>query len=325
LGATVAWLFARRVLGHPQPFFAPIAAAVSLSVSQVQRSQRALQLMIGVTLGIGIGEGLQAAFGDGALVIGLAVLVSVTAWLLVEWRFIGQGMLFVNQMMVSAILVIALHRSGTGSERIIDALVGGVVAIVVGTLLFPAAPLPLLDAAVRRLLVTLAGTLGEAAAFTQRGVAPGQTWALEMGQSIHECVADLAGARGTARRVARVAPRRWSQRGAVSEAERRAAHLDLLASSTLSVLRAYLAALDQDEQLPRALADAIRELADAFELAADAADANAAEVHSRAERARELAASLGEQAGPQAHVCAVLIRACARDLESVLADASGPG
>jgi uncharacterized membrane protein YgaE (UPF0421/DUF939 family) len=323
LGATVAWLFARRVLGHPQPFFAPIAAAVSLSVSHVQRSQRALQLMIGVTLGIGIGEALQAAFGDGALVIGLAVLVSVTAWLLVEWRFIGQGMLFVNQMMVSAILVIALHRSGTGSERIIDALVGGVVAIVVGTLLFPAAPLPLLDSSVRRMLVTLAGTLGEAAAFTQRRVAPSPTWALEMGQSIHSCVADLAGARGTARRVARIAPRRWSQRGAVAAAERRAAHLDLLANSTLSVVRAYLAALDRDEQLPRALADAIRELADAFELAADAADVNAVEVHSRAERARELAASLGEQADPQAQVCAVLIRACARDLESVLADASG--
>ena len=36
--AGIAWWFAHDVLGHAQPFFAPIAAAVSLSTSQVQRA-----------------------------------------------------------------------------------------------------------------------------------------------------------------------------------------------------------------------------------------------------------------------------------------------
>ena len=49
----LAWYLAHDVLAHPQPFFAPIASAVCLSISNVLRGQRAVQMMIGVTLGIG--------------------------------------------------------------------------------------------------------------------------------------------------------------------------------------------------------------------------------------------------------------------------------
>jgi uncharacterized membrane protein YgaE (UPF0421/DUF939 family) len=36
--AGLAWYLTHDVLGHPQPFFAPIAAAVSLSISNVLRA-----------------------------------------------------------------------------------------------------------------------------------------------------------------------------------------------------------------------------------------------------------------------------------------------
>ena len=55
VAAGLSWYIAHDLLGHPQPFFAPIAAAVSLSISNVLRAQRAIQMMIGVTLGIGMG------------------------------------------------------------------------------------------------------------------------------------------------------------------------------------------------------------------------------------------------------------------------------
>lgn len=109
VAAGLSWYLAHDVLRHPQPFFAPIAAAVSLSIGNVLRAQRAVQMMIGVTVGIGVGRS-------------------------------GQGMMFANQTAISAILVPALYRSGIGFVRIFDALIGGAVAVVFAVVLFPADP-----------------------------------------------------------------------------------------------------------------------------------------------------------------------------------------
>jgi uncharacterized membrane protein YgaE (UPF0421/DUF939 family) len=42
VAAGLAWYIAHTLLGHHQPFFAPTAAAVSLSKNSVLRGQRAL-------------------------------------------------------------------------------------------------------------------------------------------------------------------------------------------------------------------------------------------------------------------------------------------
>jgi hypothetical protein len=48
--------------------------------------------------------------------------------------------MFVNQTAASAILILALHRPGSGTERLVDALIGGGVVVVIGVLLVPADP-----------------------------------------------------------------------------------------------------------------------------------------------------------------------------------------
>ena len=40
LAAATAWLVAQHLLGHPAPFFAPVAAVVSLGTSYGQRLRR---------------------------------------------------------------------------------------------------------------------------------------------------------------------------------------------------------------------------------------------------------------------------------------------
>ncbi|WP_033722773.1 FUSC family protein, partial [Mycobacterium avium] len=147
LAAGLSWYLAHDVLDHPQPFFAPIAAAVSLSTSNVLRAQRAVQMMIGVTLGIGLGTVVQGMLGPGALPIAVAAPVALGAAVFIGGGFIGHGMMFANQTVVSALLVLALYRGGAGPERIFDALIGGAVAIVVAVLLFPADPRTVLGAA----------------------------------------------------------------------------------------------------------------------------------------------------------------------------------
>ncbi|WP_264034582.1 FUSC family protein, partial [Mycobacterium interjectum] len=161
----LSWYLAHDVLHHPQPFFAPIAAAVSLSISNVLRAQRAVQMMIGVTLGIGVGALVQAVLGPGALAIGIAALIALFAAVFIGHGFIGQGMMFANQTAVSAILVLALYRSNVALERLYDALIGGVVAIVFAVLLFPADPLRVLRSARVGVLGVLHGVLTRAAEF----------------------------------------------------------------------------------------------------------------------------------------------------------------
>src|ERR1700749_288628 len=70
IAASVAWDIAHDLLGHLQPFFAPVSAAVSLGASGILRGQRALQLITGVALGIVIGIGVQAVAGVGPVALG---------------------------------------------------------------------------------------------------------------------------------------------------------------------------------------------------------------------------------------------------------------
>ena len=47
-----AWFLAHDVVGHPQPFFAPIVAVVCLGTSYGQRLRRVAEVTIGVAIGV---------------------------------------------------------------------------------------------------------------------------------------------------------------------------------------------------------------------------------------------------------------------------------
>ena len=93
----------------------------------------------------------------------------------------------------------ALHKHGTGAERLVDALVGGAVAAVIGVGLFPAEPMKLLRDAERELLRSLAGALDPIADLLRARTAARPDWTLAAAQDIHRQLAALAGARTTAR------------------------------------------------------------------------------------------------------------------------------
>ncbi|OBG97365.1 hypothetical protein A5697_19015 [Mycobacterium sp. E3251] len=236
--AGLSWYLAHDVLGHPQPFFAPIAAAVSLSTSNVLRAQRAIQMMVGVTLGIGVGSVVQGVLGPGAVPIAVAALVALGAAVFIGGGFIGHGMMFANQTVVSAILVLALYRGGVGLERIFDALIGGAVAIVFAVLLFPADPLQLLRTARVGVLSVLHDVLSRTADIAVGRKAPPPDWPLTAVDRVQEQLSGLLEARTTARHVVTIAPRRWGLRDTVQAADHQAVHVALLAGSVLQLARA---------------------------------------------------------------------------------------
>lgn len=328
VAAALAWILAHRVLGHPQPFFAPIAAAISLSISPIQRSRRIVQMVAGVLLGIGIGELLVAILGTTTLALGLIVFLTLSAALLSGQGVFGEGMMFANQAAASAILVVTLHRAGTGSERVIDALVGGAVAFVLGVILFPAEPMGVLGRAEQAVLRGLAGLLRELVNFLRTGEAPPADWALRGGHEVHQLLGGLARASATAHANVRVAPRRFRLRAVIDAELERIARLDLLANAVLSLLRATTTTEKRGEHLSDPLERAIVQLSLAIGQLAGAprpwTPELVGEVLTRARGAAEDAAIGGTEDSP---VVTAIVQAVAADLEDVVGgpDASARG
>src|SRR3954447_18153863 len=101
IAAGIAWELARRIPGHPQPFFAPIAAVIALGAERGRRGRQAIDMMVGVTLGILIGAGVGAVVGGG----GWQVVVA-TAVTLVFATGAGAPRIIRIQAAASAILVV---------------------------------------------------------------------------------------------------------------------------------------------------------------------------------------------------------------------------
>ena len=74
VAAAGAWLLATELVGHEQPFFAPVAAVITLGLTVGQRRRRALEIGAGVAVGIFIAD-LLVAVVDTAVGTGVALLV----------------------------------------------------------------------------------------------------------------------------------------------------------------------------------------------------------------------------------------------------------
>ena len=79
VAAGASWWIATDVLHHVSPLFAPISAIIALGLNAVYRTHRAVEMVLGVSLGVLIGDALIDAIGTGALQMGLAVLLAMSA------------------------------------------------------------------------------------------------------------------------------------------------------------------------------------------------------------------------------------------------------
>ena len=133
IAAGVAYYIAAEVLGHPTPFFAPIAAIVTLGVTLGQRTRRAVEVAVGVTVGIAVADLLVLLIGSGTWQLLVIVMLAMAAAIL-----LGSGTLLVTQAAASAVLVVTLSPPdlhGISFARSLDAAVGCTTALLVGLLL----------------------------------------------------------------------------------------------------------------------------------------------------------------------------------------------
>ncbi|RKR88850.1 uncharacterized membrane protein YgaE (UPF0421/DUF939 family) [Micromonospora pisi] len=264
VAALLAWFVSHDILGNPDPVFAPISAVGTLASSLGQRLRRTIELILGVAVGIGIGDLLVILVGHGAWQLGAIVTLSIIVTI-----FLGGSVAVVTQAAATAVLLVALPPKPMMDPefpRVVDALIGGGVGLAVVALLLPLNPLRIVDRAARPALETLAEQLTVTAdALAERDPGRAQT-ALERLRRVEEYMDGLQDALEGGRETATLAPARWNRRRALTRYAESAEYINHAVHNSGVLVRRAVTTLEDDEPIPAAMASAVRQLADAVRL-----------------------------------------------------------
>ena len=132
IAATAAYTFCVYVLGHPYPFLAAVASAVGIGPVADRRLRRALEIGIGATFGVLVGEMLVNLYGSGIWQLALTLVIG-----LVIGTILNSGGIFITQIAVQSVYVVVVPATATSMPfpRTLDALTGSVCAILLAFLI----------------------------------------------------------------------------------------------------------------------------------------------------------------------------------------------
>ena len=310
LAAGVAWLIAADVLGHPTPFFAPVAAVVALGTSYGQRLRRVVEVTVGVAVGVFLADLLVAWLGSGWWQIGLIVALAMVAAFLLDG-----GQLFVTQAAVQSIVVASLVPDpGAAFTRWTDAVVGGAVALVAATAV-PAAPLrrPREQAAV--VMRKIAALLRAAGEVMDDGEADRALDLLADARSTDYLIRELKDAADEGLSVVESSPFRVRHKGALRSMVDLVDPLDRALRSTRVLVRHTAVAAYRRRPVPSSYSLLALDLADAADQVADELAANR-----MAAAARDALLVVGEATGRVERTELLTAEAILAQLRAVVAD-----
>ncbi|MBT0566188.1 FUSC family protein [Williamsia sp. CHRR-6] len=293
IAAGVAWAVALHVIGHQRPFFAPVAAVLSLGLSLGQRTRRALELVLGVTLGIIVGDLLISQIGSGAwqivLVVALAMTVAVT---------VDGGPLVPMQAASSAVLVATLLPPGGsgGVDRAVDALTGGVIGILIVAVI-PTHPVLRARRDAAAVMATMAGVVAAVVhGLRTRDVAEVEQ-ALQRARGTQGAIdmmrADMLGGR----EISHISPLYWNSRHRLSRLEATADPIDNAVRNLRVLARRARAAIANDEPVRPEIVDVVADLVSVLEVLQNMLLADPGEKPDEADAARALR-TIARRAGP---------------------------
>ena len=266
VAAGAAYAVARYGLNHPFPFFAPASAWIALGFTADRQPRRVAELAIGVAVGVGAGDLLVHVIGAGAWQVAVVLMVAVLLA-----RFIDRGDLLAVQAGVQAVVIVVLPAANSGGplNRWLDAVVGGVVALIVAVL-SPQDP--------RRRVRSLAGEgmreVSEVLAALSNGLARRRPEdideALVRGRASQPVLDQWRSAAVSARDAARVSPAFRRHLPALGELEGAAVLADRAMRNTRVLVRRARSVVDQPStaELDASL-DALAELLGELWLAVD--------------------------------------------------------
>jgi uncharacterized membrane protein YgaE (UPF0421/DUF939 family) len=261
VAAGVAWYLATLVLGHERPFFAAIAAVISLGLAVGQEGRRSAELVFGVACGLAIADLIVLAIGTGTVQIGVVVALAMAAAVL-----LGGGSLLVTEAAVSGLLVVTLDPTtqGLSPDRFFDALVGSGVALGISAL-FPNDPRRMVGRAVQPIFDELIVMLGETTAALHTDDLELAEQALEKARKLDPQVGSLKEALAAGYGTAWLSPPRRRDLGYLAHYAAVADQLDFAVRNTRVLARAAVNMLQDGKHAPEQLPEALLDLARAVE------------------------------------------------------------
>lgn len=254
--AALAWFVAVDLLHHVRPFFAPISAVIVLGAAAGKRWRRAMEMVVGVALGIAVGDALIAIIGVGATQVGAVVALAMLASIVLGGTSVTAG-----QAAASAVLVATLAPPSGGIyySRFVDALIGGVVGLLVMAVI-PFNPLARVRAQADVSLTVLSDALSAAAEALERRDPEQAEQALD---ELRRADADYLKLRDTltvGQETAALSPLRWSHRSSLMRYVEAAVYIDRTTRNVRVLLRRVAFVLRHKEPVPADLPRSLRRL-----------------------------------------------------------------
>ncbi|MBB2947027.1 uncharacterized membrane protein YgaE (UPF0421/DUF939 family) [Actinoplanes lutulentus] len=264
--ATVAWLLAADVIGHPDPIFAPTAVLVVLGESRGRRLRQTTEIVLGVAAGILIAELTVLALGPGALTLFIVLLLTIGPMIVA-----GASSTLVGQASLSALylVVVAAPQGQLIPFRFIDALIGGAIAIAASQLTVARRPLAPLVATARQTYADVADLLGDLNDALETSDEPAAEDVLERAHRLHDCADHLRTEVEAAAETVRLRIRRRRRLDQLRDVEQTAHQLDHVVRNVGMLARHAAAAIRLNTVTPPDLRRAIEALSDAVRAAGE--------------------------------------------------------
>ncbi|MDG4800518.1 FUSC family protein [Micromonospora sp. WMMD980] len=268
VAATVAWMLATRIVGHPQPFFAPAAALIVLGQARGQRIRRAVEVVLGVAAGVLVADLVVQALGPRTTWTVFTVILLTVALAVA----VGASSVTVVQAAVSALylVVVSPPTESLIPFRFVDALIGGAVAVVASQLVDARRPLAPLVAEFRHTFAELADVLDDIATALDDADDQAALAALDRARHADAGVERLRGAVQAAGEALRLNVRRRRHLGRLRSVEGSIRQIDYAVRNVRVLARAAVTFTRGAAPVPADLGGTVRTLAEAVRAAGDA-------------------------------------------------------
>ncbi|MEU8331116.1 FUSC family protein [Micromonospora sp. NPDC048839] len=258
VAASLAWFVGYQFLDNPAPVLAPTTAVGIVAASMGSRLRRTVELLVGVILGLAVGDALMPLFGIGAWQTGVVVVLAIIVAVLLK----GGGSLL-TQAGGTAVLIATLEPPvrDLSVPRFVDAAVGGLIGLAVGLLVVPIHPQRTVQRLAEPVLDPAIAALHDLAAALRRRDLGGTEQSLDALRTLGARMTALDEGLAAAQEVVRLAPLRWRERGSLARYTQAVHHLERSLYGCRAVARRLTKALREDEPIPAEFAAAIDLLA----------------------------------------------------------------
>jgi uncharacterized membrane protein YgaE (UPF0421/DUF939 family) len=260
IAAIASYSISHYLLGHATPFIAVAVTITALGVTRDARPRKVLDTALGVTIGIALSELIVLFIGKGVWQVAIVLFVT----LIVARAFSANPAFAIAAAVQSAIVVIVPGPTDVLFTRSLDAVVAGVVALVV-TALIPRDPRREAARDARALFSVFAEALDGAVDALSNGNHPAAELALERLRRTQALVDDWRTSLESAVAIARISP--WLRRHLPElRAQERVLEAADLAARHLRTITRRIAVVTDDGRPHPELAGLVGELVNAISL-----------------------------------------------------------